>query len=236
MSSTTCNFDDASLVTDELVMIETTESDSIVVVEEDEDEEGSLEGAGKIQQTFDSMMCDTPSVLDGVYHPTTVPGMIETTESDSIVVEEEDEEEEEDRTKATETVSSNDGQNPEEESKVEEREDESLEDAGKLIRDLLHCDIAKVNAALEALNLDSMEDKRKCDSLVTAGGCFALVYLMKHCLEKAIARIPACDQVTELNALAELMTLHKTLHVILILTFQHDLALLLMVAWKQLSR
>jgi hypothetical protein len=61
-------------------------------------------------------MCNTPSVLDGAYHPTTVPVVIETTESDSIVVAEKEDKEEE-RTKVTETVSRNDGQNPEEDSK-----------------------------------------------------------------------------------------------------------------------
>jgi adenylate kinase len=94
MSSNTCNFDDASLLADGLAMMETAESDSIVVVEEEDEEEGSLEGVGKMQQTFDSMMCDTPSALEhGVCHPTTVPGIIETTESDFIVVFEEDKQE-----------------------------------------------------------------------------------------------------------------------------------------------
>jgi hypothetical protein len=54
------------------------------------------------------------------------------------------------------------------------------------------------------------------------GGCFALVQLLKNCLDKAIEEIPACDQVTELDTLTVLTTLEKTLIVITRLTFQHD--------------
>jgi hypothetical protein len=100
-----------------------------------------------------------------------------------------------------------------------------MEIIGTLIQDLAHSDRATVNSALDVLNLDFMQDKTKRESLVTAGGCLALVYLMKNCLDKAIDRIPTCDQVTELwelSELAELTTLHKTLNVIIILTFQHD--------------
>jgi hypothetical protein len=211
MSSTPCSFDDASLVMDELAM----------VVVEDEDKE-SVEGVGKIQQNCDSMMCNTPSVLDDVYHPATVPVMIETTESKSIVVVEEEDrgedEEEKERRKVTETVSCNDGQNPEE----DEKEDESLEGAGKLILVLFHSANTKVDAALEAFSLDlNNEDKKECNRFVRAGGCLALVLLMKNCLDKAIDRIPVCDQVTQLNELAELTTLHKTLHIMMQLSCQH---------------
>jgi hypothetical protein len=72
------------------------------------------------------------------------------------------------------------------------------------------------------LDLDLEEDKKKCESLVTAGGCFALIHLMKNCINKTIDEIPACDQVTELDELAELSTLDNTLRAITRLSFQHD--------------
>jgi hypothetical protein len=103
---------------------------------------------------------------------------------------------------------------------------ESIDSIGKTIQDLLHSDNAKVHAALDALDLAFIKDKKKCDEIQAVGGCLALVLLLKkNCLDKAIATIPACDQVTELwelNELAELTTLHKALNVIIILTFQHD--------------
>jgi hypothetical protein len=219
----------------QVAMVETTQSDSIVIVEAEDEDEESVEGVGKIEETFDSTMCNTPSVLDDASPPTTVPVMIETTESESIVLVEEgdkgEEEEEKERTKATETVASNDGQNPEEESKAEEKEGVSLEGAGKLIRDLLHSANTQVDAALDAFFLDLKNEdekecksfvKKKCDNFVTAGGCLALLQLLNKYLDKSIAIIQACDQVTELNELAELTTLYKTLGVIISLTFHHD--------------
>jgi hypothetical protein len=98
--------------------------------------------------------------------------------------------------------------------------EESIQTIGKMIQDLFCSDNAKVNATLDALHLDN-EDIKKCESLVTAGGCLALVQVLKNCLDKAIASIPACDQVTELNELAELTTLYNTLGVVINLTFQH---------------
>jgi hypothetical protein len=219
----------------QVAMVETTQSDSIVIVEAEDEDEESVEGVGKIEETFDSTMCNTPSVLDDASPPTTVPVMIETTDSESIVLVEEgdkgEEEEEKERTKATETVASNDGQNPEEESKAEEKEGVSLEGAGKLIRDLLHSANTQVDAALDAFSLDLKNEdekecksfvKKKCDNFVTAGGCLALLQLLNKYLDKSIAIIQACDQVTELNELAELTTLYKTLGVIISLTFLHD--------------
>jgi K+-transporting ATPase A subunit len=44
---------------------------------------------------------------------------------------------------------------------------------------------------------------------------------MQNCLNKAIDRIPACDQVTKLTELAELTTLHKTLSAIITFTNNH---------------
>jgi hypothetical protein len=99
--------------------------------------------------------------------------------------------------------------------------EESIQSIGKLIQDLFHSDNAKVNTTLDALDLDFIKDKKNCESLVTAGGCFVLTHLMKNCLDKAMDEIPACNQVTKLTDFTELMTLHKTLNVITSLTFWH---------------
>jgi hypothetical protein len=101
-------------------------------------------------------------------------------------------------------------------------DDEVIQRIGALIQDLFCADNAKVNASLDALLLDLEKDKKKRQSLVTTGGCFALVHLMQNCLDKATDRIPECDQVTELNKLAELKTLSKTLNVINNLAFLHE--------------
>jgi hypothetical protein len=100
--------------------------------------------------------------------------------------------------------------------------EESIQSIGKMIRDLFHSDNAKVNATLNALYLNLDKDKKKCESLVTVGGCHALVQLLEKCLDKATIIIPACDQVTEMNELDELKTLHEAFSVIMRLTFQHD--------------
>jgi hypothetical protein len=188
MSSTPCNFDDAFLVMDELAMVETTESNSIVIVEA-KDEEESVEGVGKIQQTIDSMMCNTPSGLDAASPPTAVPviATIETTEFISILVD-------------------------------EREEAECLEGVEKkLIQDLAHFDNAKVNAALDALfNLNL---KQKYDTVTAWGGCAALVHLLKDRLKTVMQKSPSCDQVTELNEQLELETIEKTLFVIVKLTY-----------------
>jgi hypothetical protein len=92
---------------------------------------------------------------------------------------------------------------------------------GKMIEDLFCSDSAKVDA-LDVLDLYFMRNKKKRELFVTAGGCFVLVQLMKTCLNVAIARIAATDQVAELNELAELTTLRTTLGVITNLTFNHD--------------
>jgi hypothetical protein len=97
----------------------------------------------------------------------------------------------------------------------------SLESAGALIQDLLHSDNAKVNAALQGLNLDSMKDEKKREFFVAAGGCLALVQALKKCLDKAMKKIPQCDQVTNLNV-AELIYILKALTVILNLTGLHE--------------
>jgi hypothetical protein len=87
----------------------------------------------------------------------------------------------------------------------------SMERIKEKIRDLSGSYNAEVNAALVALFTDLKKDPTTCDNIVAAGGCRALVQLLKNCLEKAIDGIPACDQVTELNELAELETNYETL-------------------------
>jgi hypothetical protein len=101
------------------------------------------------------------------------------------------------------------------------KQDVSIESIGALIQDMFDSDTAKVNAALDALNQDLDEDKEKWETVIVWGGCLALLQLIQKCVDKTIAGIPACDQVTELNELAELTTLYKTLGVIINLTFQH---------------
>lgn len=68
-----------------------------------------------------------------------------------------------------------------------------------MIQDVSHADNIKVNAALIGLKLDLVKDKKKFKMQVV-GGCHALVHLMKNCLDKAIARILSCAQVTEMTA------------------------------------
>jgi hypothetical protein len=101
------------------------------------------------------------------------------------------------------------------------QQDESMASIGKMIQDLFHSDNAKVGATFAALNLDLVKDKKKCDKIQAVGGCFVLVHLMNKCLDKAIDRFPACDQVAALNELPEVTTLHKTLSLITNLTFNH---------------
>ena len=100
-------------------------------------------------------------------------------------------------------------------------DEEEIKSIGNMIQDLAHPDNAKVDAALGALDLEFMEDKKKSESFVSAGGCLALVQLLNKYLDKTIARIPACDQVTKLIEVAELTTLDNTLDVIVALTFFH---------------
>jgi hypothetical protein len=104
---------------------------------------------------------------------------------------------------------------------------ESLQCIGKMIQDLIHSDNAKVNAALDALNLnlDGAKKKceKKCDKIRAVGGCFVLFHLMNKCLDEAIDIMPACDRVTELYELDALVILDKTLRLITNLTFnQYD--------------
>jgi hypothetical protein len=92
--------------------------------------------------------------------------------------------------------------------------EETLESIGPLIQDLFHADNAKVKAALDALKEGFYKDTKKCEEIQAVGGCFALVELVKKCLEKAIEKIPACDQVTELDELAELDTMDDSIRLL----------------------
>lgn len=101
----------------------------------------------------------------------------------------------------------------------------SMQRIGKLVQDLFHSDNVKVNAALDALylNLSIDEDKKKCENIVTTGGCIALVQLVRDFLKRAAGSIPACEA-TQLNEPAELETLYKSLSVITCLTSKHDVS------------
>jgi hypothetical protein len=96
----------------------------------------------------------------------------------------------------------------------------SMESIGKLIQDLFNS--AKVDAALNGLVLALDLDKEKCDIFVTAGVSFALVQLVNDCLKKATKKVPAYNEVTNLNKAAELLSLYKTFFVIQLLTRAHD--------------
>jgi hypothetical protein len=99
----------------------------------------------------------------------------------------------------------------------------TVEDIGKLIQDLSSTDVAVVDASLDALYVDLEEDSKKCENVVTAGGSHALVLLAKTCLEKAIAKFPEGENVTELDG-QELTTLYKALRAIIGLTYQNKMS------------
>jgi hypothetical protein len=201
---------------------------------------------GTSRRLIASAICNTTSILDDFSHPMNVAAMIETMDSTFIVVVGEEDEEEEERVEIPETISRNYGRNLNEESNKTRRvsttdaltawtsaylqldtctpvtqQEDSIESIGQMIQDLFHSDNAKVNTALDALKVDLNKDKEKCSKIQGVGGCLALVLLLKKCLDNSIDIIPACDQVTELNELAELATLRKTLGVIINLTFNH---------------
>jgi hypothetical protein len=67
------------------------------------------------------------------------------------------------------------------------------------IKNLSGSDDVEVNAALVALFMDLKKIVSTRDTFVAARGCRALVRLLKNGLHKAIDRISACDQVTELT-------------------------------------
>ena len=90
-----------------------------------------------------------------------------------------------------------------------------------MVQDLSHSDNAKVLATLLLLILDLDEDKRKWENIQVVGGCHAIVQLVKNCIDKVIAIIPACDfdKVTATGDLSELETIDKSLGLILSLTY-----------------
>jgi hypothetical protein len=102
------------------------------------------------------------------------------------------------------------------------KQEELMESSGQIIQDLFHSDNTKVSDALDALDLLLGNDKKNRESFVAAGGCLALVRLLKDRLKKARKKIPVCDQVTELNESPELETLHKTLRIIITLTLYYN--------------
>jgi hypothetical protein len=99
---------------------------------------------------------------------------------------------------------------------------DSIDCIGALVQDLFPFGNAKVNASLDALNLDLLGHKSKCDKIQVVGGCLALVLLLKKCLDKAIDERVMWEPITELNELAELTTLHKTLHIMIRLSYHLD--------------
>jgi hypothetical protein len=106
---------------------------------------------------------------------------------------------------------------------VAAKDEDSIESIGQMIEDLFDSDNAKINAALDALNLDLRDDKKKCYKIqAVVGGCFPLVLLLKKCLAKAIDEPLMLDQVIDVNELVEVTTLHKTLHILIRLTHHLD--------------
>jgi hypothetical protein len=102
------------------------------------------------------------------------------------------------------------------------KQEESMESSGQIIQDLFYSDNAIFSDTLQALyDFDFDEDKKKCESLVAAGICLALVWLIKNRLKKARKQVPACDQVTEINDDPLLETLLRTLGVIRALVCTH---------------
>jgi hypothetical protein len=99
---------------------------------------------------------------------------------------------------------------------------ESLESIGALMQDLCYSDNAKVDATLDALLLNHVLNKKKCEKIVTVGGCLTLVLVMKKFLKKSARMFPALELVTEADGI-ELEILEKSLGVIFGLTTGHDI-------------
>lgn len=82
---------------------------------------------------------------------------------------------------------------------------------------------AQVEATLDTLIENLQKDTRKCNDIVTVGGCFALVQLVQICLLKASkTNSRGCHLVTDLDERLELKCLCHTLRVIIRLTYRHD--------------
>jgi hypothetical protein len=106
----------------------------------------------------------------------------------------------------------------------EKEESMSMETVGHLLRDLFHSDNAKIIAALHALDLNLVDDEKKCELIYAHGGCFVFVKLLEDSLEKATVKFPqqARAQVTELTETEELHTLDMSLFAISCLAAGHD--------------
>jgi large subunit ribosomal protein L40e len=107
------------------------------------------------------------------------------------------------------------------------RNTESLERIGIYVQCLFSTESTRVEAALDALVKNLHKDNRKCSDIVTVGGCFALVQLVRMCLQKAStqkASRRSCPShlVTDLDQRVDLNCLCHALRVIIRLTYRHD--------------
>jgi hypothetical protein len=89
-----------------------------------------------------------------------------------------------------------------------------------MFQDLFYSDNVKVNATLDVLYNDYIEDNKLYDKRQAVG--VVLFTCWQNCLDKAIDDFPACDQVTDLNELAELTIRSTTLIAIIKWTSLHD--------------
>jgi hypothetical protein len=64
----------------------------------------------------------------------------------------------------------------------------SAESNGALIQDLFQSDNAKVNVALDALDPNGSKDSKKRESIVTVGGCLAVVQVVRSVSKRRLRR------------------------------------------------
>jgi hypothetical protein len=64
----------------------------------------------------------------------------------------------------------------------------SAESNGALIQDLFQSDNAKVNVALDALDPNGSKDNKKRESIVTVGGCLAVVQVVRSVSKRRLRR------------------------------------------------
>jgi large subunit ribosomal protein L40e len=120
---------------------------------------------------------------------------------------------------------------------MERSSNESVEQIGLYVQCLFSSDVmsareqAHIEAALDALVQNLHKDTRKCHDIVSVGGCFALVQLIKTCLQKSKIKASTTkksrgcldnDAVAELDERAELKCLCLALRVIIRLTYRHN--------------
>jgi hypothetical protein len=104
----------------------------------------------------------------------------------------------------------------------------SLEQMGIYVQCLFSTERTRVQAALDALVQNLHTNPRKCSDIVTVGGCFALVQLVRMCLQKAstqkASRRSRCAShlVTELDQRVDLNVMCHALRVMIRLTYRHD--------------